>query len=432
MLTLFFGLEIACQACSVLASVLVVHNMDKQHYAWYALANNLQGTLGVFTLMGIGTGLTSMGGQYLGDRSRMGALAASAMRYRRRLLAGAAPVALPIFGYLLIKNGCPFWSTGLLLLLALGVLTVEFNRQVFSTPVRLSGRYNFLQRAALAEGLLRMGAIGLLILTGALNATTALLSSVFLSAFVVKQVIGKTARTYTDPHTPPDPEIGRRLTRLNVNVLPSTLSSVFQAQIGMAMISLFGKTSSVADLGALTRISLLSAIPQALLSKVIEPKLSRAQLGPDLWKKAVAALGLAVAMALATFIVIFITSARILWILGPNYQHLHCELLCFAAVSCGWIFAGLPQLILYARGWVQYLWITPLLEITCQAVAMPFLDLSHPLGVLSLDGIRALVSFTCYGSLVIRQWLVWKSAQKRNSRGGNIVTDYHSTADFPA
>jgi Na+-driven multidrug efflux pump len=129
MLTLFFGLEIACQACSALASMLVVHNMDKQHYAWYALANNLQGTLGVFTLMGIGTGLTSMGGQYLGDRSRMGSLAASAMRYRRRLLAGAAPIALPMFGYLLIKNGCPFWNTGLLLLLALVVLTVEFNRQ---------------------------------------------------------------------------------------------------------------------------------------------------------------------------------------------------------------------------------------------------------------------------------------------------------------
>jgi O-antigen/teichoic acid export membrane protein len=429
MLTLFFGLEVACQACSALASVLVVHNMDKQHYAWYALANNLQGTLGVFTLMGIGTGLISMGGQYLGNRSRMGALAASAMRYRRRLLAGAAPVALPIFGYLLIKNGCPLWNTALLLLLALVVLTVEFNRQVFSTPVRLSGRYNFLQRAALLEGLLRMGAIGLLIVAGALNATTALLTSVLLSAYVVKNVIRKTARTYTDPHAQPDPDIGRQLTRLNLNVLPSTLSGVFQAQIGMAMISLFGKTSAVADLGALTRIGLLSAIPQAMLSKVVEPKLSRAQLGPELWKKTLAALGLAAAMALATFTFIFITSAKILWILGPNYQHLHRELLCFAAVSSGWIFAGLPQLILYARGWVQYVWITPLVEITCQAVVMPFLDLSHPLGVLSLDGIRAVVSFTFYGSLVIRQWFVWRSAQRRGAQSGSVPAVYPPAAD---
>jgi hypothetical protein len=51
-LTLFFGLGGgACQACSLLACMLVIHNMDKQHHVSFAFTVNLLGTLGVFTLL---------------------------------------------------------------------------------------------------------------------------------------------------------------------------------------------------------------------------------------------------------------------------------------------------------------------------------------------------------------------------------------------
>ena len=412
MMAVFFSLEIAAQACAAFGSLLVVHNMDKQHYAWYALAYNLQGTLAIFTMMGIGTGLMSLGGQCIGDRTRMGSLAASALHQRRSLLAGAAPVALPIFGYLLIKNGCPVGNAVILLLLALAVLYVEFDRQVFSTSVRLWGRYNFLQRATLLEAILRVAVLGLLLLTGGLNAIMTMLVSVLVTAYVVRTMIGKAARTLADPDASPDPEIARQLTRMNWNVLPTTVASLFQSQIGMGMISLFGKTSSVADLGALTRISLVTAVPLALFSKVVEPKLARAQLGHDLWAKCLASLVLAVVLALGAFGFIVAFSHPILWLLGPNYSGLHRELLWFGAVSCGWIVAGLPEFVLYARGWVQYVWVAPVAEAVCQALALPFLDLAHPLGVLSLDALRGVIAFAVCGGLVIRQWLLWRSARK--------------------
>jgi hypothetical protein len=52
-------------------SFLVVRNLDKNHYAWYSLAFNLQSALGKFTLLGIGTGMTSMGGQWIAGREKM-------------------------------------------------------------------------------------------------------------------------------------------------------------------------------------------------------------------------------------------------------------------------------------------------------------------------------------------------------------------------
>ena len=104
MLTAFVSLEVAAQACAVVASFLVVRNLDKNHYAWYSLAFNLQSTLGNFTLLGIGTGMTSMAGQWIADREKMGALAASAFRYRSLLLVIVGPLVLPVFGYLLLRT----------------------------------------------------------------------------------------------------------------------------------------------------------------------------------------------------------------------------------------------------------------------------------------------------------------------------------------
>src|ERR1700726_3790517 len=83
MLTAFVSLEIAAQACAALASFLVVRNLDKEHFAWYSIAFNLQSTLANFTLLGIGTGMVSMSGQWIGDRERMGTLVASAFQYRK-------------------------------------------------------------------------------------------------------------------------------------------------------------------------------------------------------------------------------------------------------------------------------------------------------------------------------------------------------------
>ena len=50
------------------------------------------------------------------------------------------------------------------LTIAVCLMAVELNRQIFSVPIRIAGRYNFLQRASLAEAISRVAVLGLLIL----------------------------------------------------------------------------------------------------------------------------------------------------------------------------------------------------------------------------------------------------------------------------
>jgi O-antigen/teichoic acid export membrane protein len=414
MLAAFVSLEIGAQACAALASFLVVRNLDKEHFAWYSLAFNLQSTLGTFTLLGIGTGMMSMSGQWIGDREKMGSLAASALKYRSLLLMMVGPLVLPIFGYLLLKNGCPLWHTLALVTLAICLLFVELNRQIFSAPIRIAGRYNYLQRASLVEAISRTLILGALILVGGLSAATTLLVSVLVSGSVVRFLIRKGAREFIAPHKAPDREIQRTLTKLNLNVLPSTITFVFQAQIGLAMISIFGKTASVADLGALTRIALLLMVPQAIVTKIIEPKLARAKEGADLWRKFAASVVLVAMMAAVVFSLMFFFRHQFLWLLGKNYWYLEKELVFYAGISCTATLTSMPMLLLYARGWADYIWISPICEVFCQTCAMPFLNLSTITGVLSLDAIRIVVAGIVCSSLVGRRFLLNKQAMNSN------------------
>ena len=428
LLTAFVSLEIAAQGCAALASFLVVRNLDKSHYAWYSLAFNLQSTLGAFTLLGIGTGMTSMGGQWIGDRERMGALAASAFRYRSHLLKIVAPLILPVFGYLLLKNGCPLWQTLALVVLALCLLFVELNRQIFSSPVRIAGRYNYLQQAALIEAVCRVATLGLLIWIGSLSAWTTLLVSVLVSGMVVRFLIKKQAQEFIDPHSAPDKEIHRRLTKLNFNVLPSTITFIFQAQIGIAMISIFGKTAGVADLGALTRIALVLFVPQAIIQKLIEPKLARAHEGKDLWRKFAISVLCVAAMAGGCFCLMFFFRHQFLWLLGKNYWYLDKELAFYSGVSCAGTVTSMSMMLLYARGWADYMWISPVTEVLCQLGAIHFLDLSTPMGVLRLDSVRIGVAAIVYGSLVAIRFV--RSRRRRDLAGAGGGEDIEQKRDL--
>jgi hypothetical protein len=411
MLTAFASLEVVAQACAVVASFLVVRNLDKNHYAWYSVAFNLQSTLSNFTLLGIGTGMTSMAGQWIADREKMGALAASAFRYRSLLLVIVGPLVLPVFGYLLLKNGCPIWHTLVLVVLAVCLLFVELNRQIFSSPVAIAGRYNYLQQAALLEAISRVAILGLLILLGCLSAWTTLLVSVLVSGSVVRFLLKRRAQEFIAPHGTPDREIRRRLTKLNFNLLPSTITFVFQAQIGIAMISIFGHTASVADLGALTRIALVLSVPQAIAWKIIQPKLARAKEGADLWRKFGVSVLCVAAMAVGCFTLMVLLRHQFLWLLGKDYLYLEKELVFYSGVACVGSVTGLSWMLLSARGWVDYMWISAVAQISCQLAAIPLLNLSAPMGVLKLDAVRIAIAAIVHGALVCSRFLQDKRAR---------------------
>src|SRR6476646_1034131 len=73
------------QVVGFLSGILVIRHLEQGEYAFFTIANTMQGTLNVLADIGISIGLISIGGRVWQDRNRFGQLVTTALHLRRRL-----------------------------------------------------------------------------------------------------------------------------------------------------------------------------------------------------------------------------------------------------------------------------------------------------------------------------------------------------------
>src|SRR3954462_12476757 len=103
------------QVIGFLSGILLVRYLDQREYAYFTIANTMQGTLNVLADIGISIGLISIGGRVWQDQHRFGQLVNTALGLRRRLGLLAAVAVIPILYFLLVKNGASVIYTALLI-----------------------------------------------------------------------------------------------------------------------------------------------------------------------------------------------------------------------------------------------------------------------------------------------------------------------------
>src|SRR5580765_5711244 len=95
------------QVVGFLSGILLIRHLDQREYAYFTIANTMQGTLNTLADIGISVGLVSIGGRVWQDRNRFGQLIKTASNLRRKLGAIAAIAVTPILFLMLVKNGAP-------------------------------------------------------------------------------------------------------------------------------------------------------------------------------------------------------------------------------------------------------------------------------------------------------------------------------------
>src|SRR6478672_7251244 len=101
----FALIQAGVQAIGFLSGILLIRRLDQREYAYFTIANTMQGTLNVLADIGISIGLVSIGGRVWHDRYRFGQLIKTARSLRRKLGAIATIVVTPILVIMLVKNG---------------------------------------------------------------------------------------------------------------------------------------------------------------------------------------------------------------------------------------------------------------------------------------------------------------------------------------
>src|SRR6266705_6354955 len=119
------------------SGILIVRTLAERDYAYFTIANTMQGTLSVLADIGISVGLISIGGRVWQDRYRFGQLVNTALALRKYLGAMVILVGAPGLWFLLFRNGAPALYTLVLVILVAATVGVQLSNDVLSVVPRL-------------------------------------------------------------------------------------------------------------------------------------------------------------------------------------------------------------------------------------------------------------------------------------------------------
>lgn len=377
------------QFVGFLSGILLVRSLDKHEYAYFTIANTMQGTMNLLADIGISVGLISIGGRVWQDRNRFGQLITTALALRKKLGAIAIIVITPILFVMLQKNGAPLSYSLFLIALVLVGISIELSIGVFGVVPRLRSDIRVIQRIDLTGAITR-----LLLLLG--------LALVFLNSGVAVAVASATlflqytllrryAANLVDLKAPENPEDRQAMVKLIKHLAANAVFYCLQGQITIFLISFFARrASAVAEVGALGRLAMIFAVMTNLLTNVFAPAFARCHDSRKLRQLYVGIIG-----AVAAFSVVVIAGAaffpnEFLFILGNKYAHLDRELVLMVGGAVLAALTGTFWALNASKAWVVGAWLYIPLTLATQVALIPFTDFSSVSGVLTFNIFSAL------------------------------------------
>jgi O-antigen/teichoic acid export membrane protein len=380
----FAMVQALVQVISFLSGILIIRSLSQREYAYFTIANSMQGTINLLADIGISVGLISIGGRVWHDRLRFGELITTGLRVRRKLGAMAILVVTPVMYWMLVKNGAPISYAVLLIVIVLAGLLIQLSVGVLSVVPRLRSDITKIQIIDLTGAVTRLALVGALLFVflnagvTVLIATAVLLLQYWILRHYVAGVVDLKARE--------NEEDRREIIRLTRHLAANAVFYCFQGQITVLLISSFAhQASSVAEVGALGRLAMIFTVVSNLLANVFVPAFARCQDRRKLQWLFVAIVG-----GIALFSAGILGSAVIfphqfLMVLGNKYTNLNRELILMVAGAVINALAGTLWALNASKAWVAGSWLYIPITIATQLALIPFTDFSSVLGVLTFN-----------------------------------------------
>jgi O-antigen/teichoic acid export membrane protein len=407
-LSRFVSVQIAVQLMGVAGGILLVRTLSQTEYAFFTLAFSMLSTMSILADSGISISLSSIGGRVWQDRERFGQLINTALRLRRYLAAIAVLAVTPILVWLLIRSGAsPVYSAGITLTLLVG-LNYQLLSGVLMIVPRLHSQIKRVQTLdALAAG------VRLALLVTAyfifLNAEVAILATI-VSVIAQYVLLRRWVRADVDLNAPVSREDQAAMLGIVKHQAPNAVFFCLQGQLTVWLISIFGRTQNIAEIGALGRLGVIFSVIGAVMTSIVLPAFARCQSPRELRIRyfQVCAGFLLFGLTLITAAALF--PDQFLWILGSKYAHLRNELLLMMIMSCFSSLLAAMWSLNSTKAWIRYSWLNIPSVILTQIVLLTFLNVSTVRGVI-LFGIFSLAPTFLLNSMLTFRGL----AEQRHS-----------------
>lgn len=378
------GTQAIVQAISLVSGILVIRLLPTQEYAMYTLANTMLGTMVLLADGGITSGVTAQGGKVWQDRVRLGIVFSTGLNLRRKFALGSLIIAVPLLLYLLRHHGAS-WLMSLLIVLALIPAFIStLSSQLLSIIPKLHQDIAPLQKIQVGVNIGRLIILGFTIFIFPW-------ASVAILAAGLPQIWGNTGLTkisakYAELDQKPDPTIQNEIGSFVKRLLPGVIYYCISGQITIWLISIFGSTTAVAQVGALGRLAMILSIFTVLFSTLITPRFARMPVISRILLTRYLQIQIGFfCLSISIIATVWLFSNEVLWILGKEYSHLRTEVVLNIIGSCLGLIAGSSFSLYISRGWS----INPIVSISLEVIAVlcgvAFIDISSLKGILLLN-----------------------------------------------
>lgn len=424
LLTGVVGAQLMVQGLNAISGLLIVHMLPRESaYAWFSVASSMIAVISLLSDSGTGVAANALGGPVWQERTKFSQVIAAVLRFRRWMVGAALLVALPWSVGLLVKIQAP-WLVTLATVGVLGIAAWPMTlAPVYGSVNRLHSRYRpqltadvisaivrlvltalfiapaFIQFGRLHEGSVPVGYPSVPCFIGALIAATA-------PGFLYLHLVRGSAKTVLDDAAADSREFDGEIKATVWRMYPSTLYHCVSSQLSMWLLALFGSNASVADIGALGRLSVLVAVANAPVVQLLVPAFARCVERQQLWRQVVRAVSLYWLVGGAMIGLVCLLPDLVLKLLGPQYAHLSLELCWyfFSMVLGG--FVALAWSLVNSRGWVKWMWLSIPITLGGQVAAGLYFRLDTPLSVIGF-GIATTVP-----SLLLACWIAWRGFRR--------------------
>jgi O-antigen/teichoic acid export membrane protein len=376
--------QTAIAAIGFAGGIAVVRLLDVEQYAIYTIANSLLGALIVLGDSGVSSGVTAQGGALWQSKKKLGSVITTGLRISWWFAVVAAVAAVPAGLFLLGKHGASVGASVAVTLILIPSFAIAVRNNILQIPLKLNQDVTALQRTQFVMNAVRLGLLGAL-LSIAPFAFTALLAAT-VSTFIANASLLRRSRLHADSDTEPDPVIRTAIMRVVWRMLPGSAYYCIQGQLTIWLISVFGSTGAVAELGALGRLGMITSIIASIVGVVIVPRFARMsnERSPLIRRLVIISSFLALVSTVGVACAALFPSA-FLWFLGPSYSHLTNELILVAVSSSLSLLGGTYVNLAYSRGLIPSPTITITISLVAQAFFIFINDVSTLVGVLKMS-----------------------------------------------
>lgn len=363
------------------SGILLVRWLDQREYAYFTIANTIQGTISLLADIGVSVGLVSIGGRVWQDRHRFGELINTGLSLRKRLGAIAIVAVTPILASMLLKNGAPISYTAFLIAIVLAGISVELSIGVLAVVPRLRSDISLIQRIDLTGAIIRLCLLLSLtfIFLNAGIAVAVATATLFLQYTLLRRYVGKVV----DLGAPQNAQDRREIIRLTKHLAPNAVFYCLQGQITIFLISFFAhRVGAVAEVGALGRLAMIFTVVSNLLANVFVPAFARCHERRKLQWLYAAIAGGVIAFSLVVLLAAEFFPSEFLFVLGNKYAHLHRELLLMVGGAVAGALTGTFWALNASKAWIVGAWLYIPLTLATQIALIPYTDFSSVSGVL--------------------------------------------------